>query len=215
VFFGREKLTTEILDRLAASLSRAGQARFIAIVGNSGIGKSSVARAGVLAALRDGRIPGSENWPQIICRPEANPVRNLAMALEAGFSQARTLGAVDDTITRLLAKEEALDLAVRVSLGAGAAGRRAVLLIDQFEECFTLCTDAKIREAFFRNLINAATVPDGSTVVLITLRFDELRHCLDHPGLGPQVDRAHVLVLPMDDDELRAAIEGPARTVHV
>ena len=81
LFFGREALTDWLLSRLRGTASKDGATRFLAIVGASGSGKSSLARAGVLAKLKQGELPGSARWPLVICRPENRPLESLATAL--------------------------------------------------------------------------------------------------------------------------------------
>src|SRR3954454_2291480 len=80
LFFGREALTEWLLDALRRKPSGA-ENRFLAIVGASGSGKSSLARAGLMAAVKDGRLDGSASWPRAICRPGTEPLRSLANAL--------------------------------------------------------------------------------------------------------------------------------------
>jgi hypothetical protein len=96
-FFGREALTARLLDavRLFAQESRiAGNSgcRLVAIVGEAGCGKSSLARAGLLGALQRGEIEGSAGWPLVVCRPGTRPVRNLAVALGQVVPGAGELG---------------------------------------------------------------------------------------------------------------------------
>src|SRR3954470_11633416 len=81
LFFGREALTEWLLDALRRKPSGA-EDRFLALVGASGSGKSSLARAGLLAALKDGKLDGSAAWPRAICRPGAEPLFSLANALK-------------------------------------------------------------------------------------------------------------------------------------
>src|SRR5262249_10455677 len=81
LFFGREALTEWLLDALRCKPSGA-EKRFLAIVGAPGRGKASPARAGLLAALKGGKLEGSASWPQAICRPGAEPVFSLANALK-------------------------------------------------------------------------------------------------------------------------------------
>src|SRR5918997_1345986 len=81
LFFGREALTEWLLDALKRRPSGA-ESRFLAIVGASGSGKSSLARAGLMASLKDGKLDGSASWPRAICRPGAEPFTSLATALK-------------------------------------------------------------------------------------------------------------------------------------
>jgi len=203
-FFGREALTGWLLDGLR------GDSRFLAIIGPSGSGKSSLARAGLVAALRRGEIKGSEAWPVAICRPGANPLESLAVALGDGTGVAQTPSAVRDLMRDLRDDERLLHLTARMALRDGPPGRRLALLVDQFEELFTLCHDERLRQALVDNLLYAAGVAGGQTVVLLTLRADFYGKCAPYPPLAATLSDHQVLVGPMADDELRRAIKRPA-----
>jgi WD40 repeat protein len=167
VFFGRERLVAEMVARVAG-------APLMGIVGPSGSGKSSVLRAGLLASLRAGVLPGSEQWSLALLRPGEHPVR-------------------------------ALD---RASAGAAGGGRRLVA-VDQFEEVFTACREESERAAFVDTLVGIAR--DEPALVLIAIRADFYGRCGVYPNLARLLGSNHVLVGPMRRDELRRAIELPAR----
>ena len=80
-FFGRESLVQWLLNELRPAVEGQQVNRFLAIVGSSGSGKSSVARAGLVAALKHDAIPGSARWPVAICRPGPDPLESLAVTL--------------------------------------------------------------------------------------------------------------------------------------
>jgi WD40 repeat protein len=202
-FFGREVLTGWLLDKLLPGDSAN---RFLAIVGASGSGKSSLARAGLLAALQRGELPGSEAWPHVILKPGARPLENLAVALAGAAGP----GAVSDLIGKLGSDPRMVHLTARVALRKPPAGRRLVLLVDQFEEVFTLCSDEKERRSFLDNLLYAATTADGPTAVILTLRADFYARCATYPDLAAAVSDRQILVGPMTRDELQSAIERPA-----
>lgn len=208
-FFGREALTEWLLDKLRTDTGN----RFLAIVGPSGSGKSSLARAGLLAALKRGEIPGSDAWPAAICKPGEQPLESLAVAL-SGAAGAVRLGdspsAVLNLIRDLGANPRMLHLTTRLSLRDAPADQRLVVLVDQFEEVFTLCPDEAQRQALIANLLHAATAADGRTVVVLTLRADFYGRCAAYPDLATAVSDRQSLVGPMTRDELRSAIERPA-----
>ena len=91
------------------------------------------------------------------------------------------------------------------------AARRLVLLVDQFEEIFTLCEDENTRKALFANLLYAATITGGQTIVLLTMRADFYGKCGPYPALATVMSDHQLLVGPMTEDELRRAIERPAQ----
>ena len=169
VFFGRERLVAEMVARLAG-------APLMGIVGSSGAGKSSALRAGLLAALAAGVLPGSEDWKLAVLRPGEHPAR----ALEQTISEA-------------------------------APGSRLVLAVDQFEEIFTNCRDDAERAAFVDELVAAARDSRRRTLVLVAVRADFYGRCAAYPELSRLLGANHVLVGPMRRDELRRAIELPAR----
>ena len=92
------------------------------------------------------------------------------------------------------------------------AARRLVVLVDQFEEVFTLCPAERepTRRAFIDTLLHAATVVGGPVLVLLTMRVDFLGKCASYPALAAALSDGQELVGPMSEDELRLAIERPA-----
>jgi hypothetical protein len=198
-FFGREALTGWLLDALR------GDNRFLAILGPSGSGKSSLARAGLLAALKQGEIEGSARWPVVISRPGPDPLESLAVALSPYTAD------VLDLAGKLREDERRLHITARVALRDAPPEQRLVVLVDQFEEVFTLCHDERQCQALIDNLLHAASVAKGQTVVLLTLRADFYSKCAAHPRLAAALSDHQLLVGPMTEDELRRAIERPAR----
>jgi hypothetical protein len=207
-FFGREAL----VEWLVNALRPRGQEepRFLAIVGPSGSGKSSLVRAGLLASLRAGALDGSGQWPMAVFRPGADPLESLAVALCDVLGEDNAVATVRGLIDELRADPRALHVAVRVALRNVDPGCRLVVLGDQFEEVFTHCGDDVSRRALIDNLLYAATVARGKTVVLLTLRADFYGRCAPYPELAAALSDHQLLVGPMSDDEVRAAIERPA-----
>ncbi len=229
LFLGREGLTDWLLSRLKGTATKLGPTRFLAIVGASGSGKSSLARAGVLAKLKAGELAGSENWPLVICRPECRPLESLATAL-AGLESDK-LGPIDrsEKITRLipslLESPARLHCVVQATMPANDPDWRLVVFVDQFEELFTLNVpdphDARSvaprsalsadRVAFIRNLLHASTIQHGRTIVILTMRADFYEKCEALPELADAVSSNQQFVGPMIADELRRSIETPAQ----
>ena len=188
-FYGRERLVAELVARLVGST-------LLAVVGPSGSGKSSAVRAGLLPALADGVVPGSERWRRAVMRPGAHPLAELSRALaravpEAGCEDAAPW--IADALDRL------------------EPGERLVLLIDQFEEAFVACPDRAEREAFFDALVEGTADPDQRLLVVLAIRGDFYARCAEHAELSTLVSANQVLVGPMRRDELRRAIELPGR----
>ncbi len=197
LFFGREEETVSAVERLRG-------ARFLAVLGPSGGGKSSLLRAGVVPALRRGALPGSEAWDVAIFSPGARPLEALA-------AQVREPGGTPLSADELMASEQALDRAAGRLLAGHPASARLVLLVDQFEEVFTLCPDDAERTAFLRNLRYAATIPAGRVVLLLSLRADFYQRCAEDPELRTLVSAQQILLGPLDAEGLRRAVEEPAR----
>ncbi|SEG15978.1 WD40 repeat [Nonomuraea solani] len=186
-FFGRERL----LEKIRATLS---EHRFIAVLGASGSGKSSLLRAGLLPVA-----------PALLVTPGTHPFRECAVRLAARLGI--TAGAL---LADLTADPRNLGLAVRqVAAKEGASGD-LVLVVDQFEEVFTLCPDPAEPAAFIDALVSAAREPDSRTRVVIGVRTDFYTHCARHPDLAEVLQRAQILVGPMTTEELRQAITRPA-----
>lgn len=207
-FFGREALTERLIGKLR--LGDPG-GRFLAVVGPSGSGKSSLARAGLLASLKQGKVPGGDTWPVAICKPGAQPLQSLAVGLADAAGLGESPSGIRDLIRDLAADPSMLHLTTRLALRGVPADRRLVVLIDQFEEIFTLCSEEKIRRALIDNLLQAAIANDGQTVVLLTLRADFYGRCATYPDLAEMLSDHQVLIGSITRDELWQTIERPAR----
>ena len=195
-FFGR--------DREVASLSQMlGTRRFVTVVGPSGSGKSSLVRAGLVPALKAGRLPGSPDWIVVTTVPGPHPFDELATAL--GSVATEGLG---DLAAELRSDKHGL-LRVSKRLMKDLAGD-LVILLDQFEELYSLVTDGDIRSAFIAALIEATEDPNSRIRVLATIRADFFDQPLLHERLGPIVSSAHLALAVPGRDQLLEAIERPA-----
>ncbi len=198
LFFGRDQVVAELTARLRSS-------RFLAIVGASGSGKSSVLRAGLVASVQNGAFPGSGDWPIVVMTPTAQPLQELAerWAPLAGTPAPELRAALGEDPSVFAG-------AVRSALTPLPHGARAPLVIDQFEEVFTLCTDLAERRQFIAALVAGARADIAGVTVVIALRADFYGHCAAYPELRQLVEANTCLLGPMDPPELMAAIEGPA-----
>jgi WD40 repeat protein/DNA-binding SARP family transcriptional activator len=207
-FFGRERLVAELITHLVG-------AGLVGMVGTSGSGKSSLVRAGLLPALGDGALPGSDRWRQVLLRPGEHPMAELGVALGASDS---TSASSADAYTGATARGDGEAgpvlgrAAGRVVLEAAArAPTRLLLVIDQFEEVFTICRDEVERARFLAALTEAVQAADRQLTVIVAVRADYYGRCAADPRLASLLAANHLLVGPMDPDELRRAIESPAR----
>jgi WD40 repeat protein/serine/threonine protein kinase len=203
-FFGREAILAEILARLS---DRTEGSRFLAVVGPSGSGKSSLVRAGLLPAMRRGALPGSERWFIADMHPGAHPFEELASAL--------TRIAVNppvDLVDLLERGEDGLGMTTSSLLPPGT---ELVLVIDQFEELFTLLDDEGARTRFVAALSRAARDPGSRLRVLVTLRADFYDRPLTYAGLAELMKARSVIVTPLVPEEIERAVAGPAEGVGV
>ena len=201
-FYGREALAADLAHRLAAS-------RFLAVVGPSGSGKSSVVRAGLLPALRRGAVPGSENWFVATMTPGSAPLQALEQALWPV--------AVDpppNLLEPLHRDTEGLLRTIRRILPDVENGQ-LLLVIDQFEELFTLVEDAQQRTFFLESLQTAVQAPDSPLRLLLTLRADFYDRPLQDPVLAALFKQHTELVLPLHPHDLARAIREPAQRAGV
>ncbi len=207
LFVGREALTDKLTGRLLALVSRAQgeQGRFFAIVGASGSGKSSLVRAGLVPALRWNKT--SANWPIHILTPSAHPLESLATNLARENGSLAAAAALMDDLAR---DQRTLGLFIKRELKT-TGGSYLLLVIDQFEELFSLCHSETERSAFINNLITPASDETGGAIVIITLRADFYAHCASYLQLRQALATHQEYIGVMSDEEMRRAIEEPAR----
>lgn len=198
-FFGRDSDVQRLVEKLKST-------RFLAVIGASGSGKSSVVRAGLIPALKHGVLPESRTWAIRVLTPGAHPLTSLAAQLLRLYQQ----DAMQKTLDQMMDDTRSLHLAVSLAMADRPSSERVVWVIDQFEEVFTLCRDAREREQFFSNLLYAASIPDGRNIVLITMRADFYQKCAAYSELSARIAAQQSLVSPMEQDGLRQAIEEPA-----
>ena len=193
-FCGRDALVAALTDRL-------DRQRFVAVVGASGSGKSSLLRAGLLPAARaDG-----DRWSTVLMSPGAHPLRECADQL------ATRLGCDAAGLAAELAEDpQHLRSVLPRLLDGGTPDARCLMIVDQFEEVFSLCADAAEREAFIRAILAAANDPDSCTRVVIGLRADFYAHSARLPELVAALQDAQLIVGPMTPEELSVAITEPA-----
>jgi len=205
-FFGREELTETLINHVNAILE--SDQRFLAVVGASGSGKSSVVRAGLIPALRWWQT--SSAWPVYVMTPTAHPLDVLAGNLLGNASRST---AIRKFVEELVRQPQALSSALkRIAADTGAAN--ALLVVDQFEELFTLCRSEAEQAAFVENLMTAALQPDGVAIVVIVLRADFYAHCARFDLLRHALSKHQEYIGPMTSLELRRAIEEPAQRGH-
>jgi DNA-binding SARP family transcriptional activator/ABC-type glycerol-3-phosphate transport system substrate-binding protein len=199
-FFGREA----VIERLIRSMAEDdAAARFLAVVGPSGSGKSSVVRAGLVPALRRGTIPGSERWYVIEVLPGLHPFREIETAL---------LGVAVDPPPSLMEELERDELGLVRAVDRVLPDPHAelVIVLDQLEEVFTLVQDDIERSHVLASVRAAALEPESRVRVVTTLRADFYDAPLSVPGFGDLLAARTEAITPMTPEELERAIVAPA-----
>jgi WD40 repeat protein len=216
IFYGRQRMTTDLAVEVAGQVNRGG---LIVVTGASGAGKSSLIRAGLLPALAGGlQVQGSEHWPRLVMTPSRDPLAELAahLAARGGTSaiDVREQLEHDPGNARLAARQLVLADAARHGRPPGTGDARLVVVVDQFEELFTLSPGAQ-RQRFVSALCAmAARPPDaGGTpvaLVVIAVRGDFVDRCAAYPELAAALRDSQFIVEPMTERDLRLTITGPA-----
>ncbi len=206
LFFGRTEQQSELIERLAKN-------RFLAVIGVSGSGKSSLVRAGLIPRINKGYLNSWTNWRIARLRPGDQPVAFLANAL-VGPLRETVLGAEKlKQLFRERGEKALLDL-VNVDLPADC---RLLIFVDQFEELFRFKDrDERIlnrRRAvddaadFVRLMLTALDHP--RIYAVITMRSDYLGDCAQFRGLPEQINKGQYLIPRLTDDEQREIIQKP------
>ena len=206
-YFGREALIDQLRQLLAPinqqlNSTSTRPAQFLAVLGASGSGKSSLVQAGLIPAIRNDAQSGSNQWLTQVIKPGSHPLEALAVSVSAILEQeAQTEHFVYGYGLHQICSE------------ALPAGQRLLLIVDQFEEIFTLCHNETERQRFIENLLFATAVNHGPVVVIITLRADFYHRCAAYRDLATRISTRQILVGRMEQAELRRAIEQPAQKV--
>lgn len=224
LFFGRERQSQELLRKLRRN-------RFLAVVGTSGSGKSSLVRAGLLPLLAKGFATNAgSRWRIALFRPGKNPIHNLARALSS--PEAFNSPYPEDGRASASAQPESSDLRVAVietslrrsALGLADHARRTgagepenlLICVDQFEELFRFKERSELTNpeddaaAFVKLLLMAARDKGVAVYVLLTMRSDFLGECAQFRDLPEMINEGQYLIPRLTRDEQRAAITEPA-----
>jgi energy-coupling factor transporter ATP-binding protein EcfA2 len=197
-YFGRRELIEKLVARLR-------EGNFLVVIGPSGSGKSSIVKAGILPQLKRGAISGSENWhyfPRSMV-PGSEPLTNIARLVAATASS-------EQLSTHVKSLREGADHLLRL---LNDLGKPSVLVVDQFEELFTLCDDEAARRAFTDNLLHVIESPGVGHRVILTMRIDYEPFVARLAALYPRFSEAEERITPFSTAELRDAIEKPAERI--
>ncbi|MFO0577434.1 MAG: SUMF1/EgtB/PvdO family nonheme iron enzyme [Polyangia bacterium] len=193
-FFGRDNEIGTVLERLRSE-------SFVLVAADSGLGKSSLCRAGVLPRVEEGALGADRRWMTVTILPGRHPVTALAAAL--GPMLGETPGALGE---RILQQPSALAGLIEHALGAD---RGLVIFIDQMEELISL-SDSREASAL-ATALGGLTDRLRSVRLLATARSDFLARLATLPVLGDDLSRVLYLLRPLSRDRLRDVIVGPAR----
>jgi hypothetical protein len=219
LFFGRKTEINDLLKKFSGS-------RFLAVIGSSGSGKSSLVKSGLLPAIHSGSLASGHDWHVATMRPEGQPLSNLAKALtEKGVLYINP--SIDDNLTFKPLVESTLR---RSTNGLMQAYKQSplydktktiqegnlLILVDQFEELFRYSnpdrdpSDVESEKLHFVNLLLTASQQTELPIyVLITMRSDFLGDCAQFPGLPEAINDGQYLVPRMTRDQMKESIEGP------
>lgn len=215
LFFGRESQVDTMVDKLART-------RFLAVVGTSGSGKSSLVNSGLRPAMHRGLMAGAgTSWSMAQFRPGANPMRAMARALGTphvlfGGNQSEGVSLVEILEATLrMSKRGLTDIYEQARIG-----EPLLVVVDQFEELFRYRkTDAALADgeqdrnqeavAFVNVLLEAQAQSNGLIYIVLTMRSDFLGDCAQFPGLAEAINEGQYLVPRLTRAERRAAISGP------
>ena len=194
-FKGRDRFVRLLLQKL-------NESSFVPVIGASGSGKSSLVRAGLISELE-----AQGNW--LILPPikpgdfSDNPVMGISWVLAQVCQRADAKREVSKAIA-------SGNLEAAIACLAGQ--QKLLLIVDQFEEVFTVCPADKEaeRQRFIDLLVGIMQYPDSRLRVVTTMRADFFENCLGYRGLGEAIQQHQVLLLPMDEAELQEAIATPA-----
>ncbi|MEU8027604.1 WD40 repeat domain-containing protein [Streptomyces sp. NPDC049099] len=236
-FFGRERSTSALVAQLRAAERTGG---LVMLVGASGAGKSSLLNAGLVpavrgGALRDGQgtgaalgppgegtadcvlhlVPGADPLGELVRRvPDLTAVAADARRAEQEATENPAVPGSDSPRVAQAAREAMAAWARR----EGSGESRPVVIVDQFEEAFTLCPDEADRRTFLQLLHAACTPPAGTggaapVLVVLGIRADFYEQCLGYPELADALQHRHMVLGPLTSAELREAVTGPAKAV--
>jgi len=207
LFFGREQQIDALLERLSRS-------RFVAVVGESGAGKSSLVRAGLLPALEAGFLAAAgSDWRVVLMRPGGAPIDALAGELVAPHVLSESGGIPAREFAAAELRRGPLGLVQLVADARLEAHANVLIVVDQFEELFRYGTPQRKDEAnaFVELLLRAAAQRELAIHVVLTMRSDFIGACARFRGLPEALNDNQFLTPRLTREQVGMAIRGPAR----
>ncbi|MCP4521352.1 MAG: hypothetical protein GY827_06635 [Cytophagales bacterium] len=212
LFFGREGQSDEVLKKLAEN-------HFVAVIGASGSGKSSLMYCGLIPILYGGFIAkAGSRWSVVTSRPGSSPIDNLSKALvndlaEEGLADEEKN--IREKITNSVLRSSSMGLVDAIKQLVPRQDQNILILADQFEELFRFKKNTKKKNsqdesvAFVKLLVEAANQLDNSIYVVLTMRSDFLGDCAQFPALTEKINYSHYLIPQMTRENLKDVIVGP------
>lgn len=218
LFFGRERQMAELLRKLRAI-------RFLAILGNSGSGKSSMVKCGLLPRLQKGfAAQAGSDWRIVSFKPGIDPIGNMSWEMAKANAKAQGEAMEPSTPTQIesVLRSGTLGLVRQFERSEMKPGENLLLVIDQFEELFKHDEREKqsgdnSNDAFvFANLLLTAVKQQNLPLyIVITMRSDFLGNSTEFRGLPEIINEGQFLIPRMQRDEIKRAITGPLALVDV
>ena len=212
LYFGRDGQSDQLIRKLSAT-------RFVAVVGTSGSGKSSLVRAGLLPDLFSGFMSSAgSHWRIALMRPSNDPLGNLARALCATSvfgSEIEENAQIQTAITEATLRRGSLGLVEAVRQNRQPSNESLLVVVDQFEELFRFAHVSASEQyryeaaAFVKLLLEAARQREHSIYVVLTMRSDFLGDCAQFWDLPEAINEGQYLIPRMTRDQRAEAITGP------
>ncbi len=208
LFFGREEQTLELLQRL-------GSNRFVAVVGTSGSGKSSLVRCGLLSELLGGKmLQAGAAWEMAVTHPGGNPLAILTDALLDADLYDREEENVRENLLATLSRSH-FGLVEAVKQAGLGNDTNFLLVVDQFEEIFRFHEAGQEQQEaaneFVSVLLEAVAQKEVPIYVVLTMRSDFIGECGQFEGLAEMVNRGEFLIPRLTREQYKRVIEGPIK----
>ena len=209
LFFGREGQSEDVLEKLAKN-------KFVAVIGASGSGKSSLMYCGLVPILYGGFITeAGSRWRIVTTRPGNSPVENLAHALQAISPDQKEDKELQKSVSQAVLMRSSKGLAECIKQLKLAPNENVLLLVDQFEELFRYkasredVSTINESESFVSLLVEAVKQTDVPVFIVLTMRSDFIGDCSQFQELTDLINNSNYLVPQMTRDDFREAIMGP------
>ena len=210
LFFGREGQSEEVINHLASK-------KFVAVIGSSGSGKSSLIFCGLVPVLYGGFISNAgSNWKIIITRPGNRPIANLSQSIvKAFYPESGEEQDIQDNITSALLRRSSMGIAEAIHAHADTSKESVLLIADQFEELFRFKRSGKgdlsfnEAEAYVNLLVQAVRQTEVPIYMVMTMRSDFIGDCSQFQELTALINESNYLIPRMSRDDMKSAVTGP------